>query len=113
VKELTLTKGWLHAEHGWNTALAGYANERIIETNGRRCIPYMNTGSERKRISVVLSVSEYGHKLHLILAVKDNEGWNKEATLTESLFLKKNAHIWMGNYGWMVWSLYLDVSSRI
>jgi hypothetical protein len=34
----------------------------------------MNTGSERKRISVVLSVSEYGHKLHLILAVKDNEG---------------------------------------
>jgi hypothetical protein len=41
-----------------------------IDTKGRRRIPYLNTEKERKRVYVVLSVSEYGHKLHPMLVVK-------------------------------------------
>jgi hypothetical protein len=37
--------------------------KNTIETKGRRCITYLNTGKERKQISVVLCATEYGHKL--------------------------------------------------
>lgn len=30
--------------------------KRTIETKGKRCVPYLNTGNERKRVSVVLCV---------------------------------------------------------
>jgi hypothetical protein len=33
---------------------------------------YLNTGNERKMVSALLDVSEYGHKLRPILVVKDN-----------------------------------------
>jgi hypothetical protein len=42
---------------------------------------------------LVVSLSEYGHKLHSILFVKDNKGWNKESALTESLFTKKISYM--------------------
>jgi hypothetical protein len=66
--------------------------KRTIEMNSRIYIPYMNIGSELKRISVSPSVMEYVHKLHPILVVKDNKGWNKERALTESLFSNKKSH---------------------
>jgi hypothetical protein len=47
--------------------------KNTIETKGRRCIPYLNTGKERKRISVVLCASECGLKLQPMLVVKDNK----------------------------------------
>jgi hypothetical protein len=34
--------------------------KNTIETKDRRCIPYLNTGRERKPISVVLCATEYG-----------------------------------------------------
>jgi hypothetical protein len=73
--------------------------KRTIEMNGRIYISYMNTGRELKQISVVLSASEYVHKLHLILVIKDNKGWNKERALMESPFSNKNLiHEW-GTFG--------------
>jgi hypothetical protein len=37
--------------------------KRTMEVKGRRSVPYLNTGNERKRISVVLCCSEHGQKM--------------------------------------------------
>jgi peroxiredoxin family protein len=52
--------------------------KNTIETKGRRCIPYLNTGMERKRISVIPCASEYGLKLQLMLIVKENKRLEQE-----------------------------------
>jgi hypothetical protein len=58
-------------------------------TKGRGIVTYLNTGNERKRISVVLCFSEYGQKMSLLLVLKTFDGWRKIHALRVFRFSNK------------------------
>jgi hypothetical protein len=65
--------------------------KRSIEVKGKKCVPYVNTGNERKRVSVILCVSEYGQKMIPMLVVSDNHRFEQGTCINGlTAFKQKN-----------------------